>query len=116
MSSITEKKLRKIRVSGKGETEQYAFASALGNIQKQIASEKDVLLRIEPVEVDLIAAKKCSYTERFLFFFFPRKRTVYQLELEVSVQVSQIDLTKIDFSEEMIANPERLNLSFLTRR
>ena len=41
-----------VTVEGKGDSKQHAFASALGNIQKKMMQESEVILRIEPVEVE----------------------------------------------------------------
>lgn len=45
-----------VTVEGKGDSKQHAFASALGNIQKKMMQESEVILRIEPVEVEVIKA------------------------------------------------------------
>lgn len=72
---------QKVIVSGKGETKQHAFASALAEIQNKIMEQSNVLLRIEPVNVDILKAVENKYTERFLFFFFPRQCISYEVEL-----------------------------------
>ncbi len=59
---------QKVIVSGKGETKQHAFASALAEIQNKIMEQSNVLLRIEPVNMDILKAVENKYTERFLFF------------------------------------------------
>ena len=41
--------------------------------QKVLKETTEVLIRIEPKEVTIRQAKEQVYTEKFLFFFFPRK-------------------------------------------
>ena len=41
-----------VTVEGEGDSKQHAFASALGQIQKKMMQESEVILRIEPIEVD----------------------------------------------------------------
>lgn len=108
---------KKVVVSGKGDTKQNAFASALNDIQAQILKEsKDVLLRIEPVSVQILTAEEQTYTERFLFFFFPRERTQYEVRLEVTVAIQQIALDQVSFTEKQVADPQGIALPFLSKR
>ncbi len=62
--------------------------------------QSNVLLRIEPVNVDILKAVENKYTERFLFFFFPRQRISYEVELSVTVAVTEIKLADISFSQQ----------------
>lgn len=87
-----------VTVSGKGSTKQKAFAAALSSVQGKILRETDkVLLRIEPEDVRVINAEEKIRTEKFLFFFLPRKKTEYSVTLEITVSVTSIDTDKIDF-------------------
>ena len=56
------------------------------------------LLRIEPVDVQVLKATLRVNTERFLFFFLPREKRVYSVELAITVNVSVIDTEQVDFS------------------
>ena len=78
--SVQDRQQVVVTVEGKGDSKQHAFASALGEIQKKMMQESEVILRIEPVEVEVVKAVQQSYKERFLFFFFPRIRTHYYAE------------------------------------
>ncbi|MBW7981652.1 DUF4312 family protein [Enterobacillus tribolii] len=87
-----------VTVSGKSNTKQKAFAAALSSVQGQILRETDkVLLRIEPEDVRVIRAEEKITTEKFLFFFLPRKKKEYSVTLEITVSVTSIDTDKIDF-------------------
>ncbi|MDQ8216523.1 DUF4312 family protein [Enterococcus faecium] len=107
---------QKVTVSGKGETKQHAFASALAEIQNKIMEQSNVLLRIEPVNVDILKAVENKYTERFLFFFFPRQRISYEVELSVTVAVTEIKLADISFSQQMIEDPNGIAIPFVTKK
>ena len=104
---------QKVIVSGKGETKQHAFASALAEIQNKIMEQSNVLLRIEPVNVDILKAVENKYTERFLFFFFPRQRISYEVELSVTVAVKLAD---ISFSQQMTEDPNGIAIPFVTKK
>lgn len=99
--NATNKNRTEVIVSGKGESEQTAFASALSSIQKKIMSESsDVILRIEPVDVSILKAEKETKKEKFMFFFFPREKTTYSIELRVEVEITTILLKNVEFTEK----------------
>lgn len=88
----------KVRVEGTGKTKEQAINFALGQIQKKIlAEQKAMLIRIEPLGVTVLEALEQNYTERFMLFFFPRKRQTYKVVLEVSVQCQLLDVNEIEF-------------------
>ncbi|CAH0532778.1 hypothetical protein VST7929_00624 [Vibrio stylophorae] len=85
-------------VSGQGETRQQAFAAALSQIQPTLLkNNQKVLLRIEPQDVKVLSAEEKERTEKFLFFFLPRKRQQYRVKLEVTVNLTYIDVEQVDF-------------------
>lgn len=87
-------------VEGVGNTKEQAISIALGNIQKKILSEqKGMIIRIEPLHVEVIEAKELMYTERFLFIFFPRKRQKYKVVLDVDVNLFILEVDKIQFEQ-----------------
>ena len=98
---------QKVIVSGKGETKQHAFASALAEIQNKI---------MEQSNVDILKAVENKYTERFLFFFFPRQRISYEVELSVTVAVTEIKLADISFSQQMTEDPNGIAIPFVTKK
>ncbi|MCH3669361.1 DUF4312 family protein, partial [Enterococcus faecium] len=90
--------------------------SALAEIQNKIMEQSNVLLRIEPVNVDILKAVENKYTERFLFFFFPRQRISYEVELSVTVAVTEIKLADISFSQQMTEDPNGIAIPFVTKK
>lgn len=105
-----------VTVEGKGDSKQHAFASALGQIQKKMMQESEVILRIEPIEVNVIEAKQKTYKERFLFFFFPRNKTTYHVELEVTVNVTTLQVDEVAFTQEMTDDPEGNQIPVISKK
>ncbi|ARJ42340.1 cytoplasmic protein [Pantoea alhagi] len=88
-----------VLVNGKGDTQSRAFADALSHVQhKVLQSTQKVLLRIEPQDVKVIRAQQSVRKEKFLFFFLPRERRSYSVELEITVNVTVIDTDKVEFT------------------
>ena len=88
-----------VKVSGKGDSKEKAFADALSRVQNTLLkSTSKVLLRIEPAEVKVLQAWQQVRKEKFLFFFLARERQSYGVELEITVNVSVVDTAKIDFA------------------
>lgn len=88
----------KVQVSGQGKTKNEAFSSALNQIQKTILKQHDqLILRIEPVDIEVLKSEYNEKTERFLFLFFPRVKTNYFVSLEVTVDVTLFSLEDVDF-------------------
>lgn len=87
-----------VRVTGKGETKGQAFAAALGNVQNTVLkSTQNILLRIEPQDVKVLRAEEKVRREKFLFFFLARDRKQYLVELDITVNVTIIDIDKVNF-------------------
>ncbi|WP_421218650.1 DUF4312 family protein [Aeromonas jandaei] len=90
----------KVTVSGKGATRQQAFASALSQVQPTLLKDnQQVLLRIEPVDVQVLKAEESVRVEKFLFFFLPRQRREYRVQLEITVQVTSLDVARVTFTQ-----------------
>jgi len=90
----------RVTVSGKGTTRQQAFAAALSQVQPTLLKDNpQVLLRIEPVDVQVLAAEESVRVEKFLFFFLPRQRHEYRVQLEITVQVTALDVAKVTFTQ-----------------
>lgn len=90
----------KVTVSGKGTTRQQAFASALSQVQPTLLKDnQQVLLRIEPVDVQVLKAEESVRVEKFLFFFLPRQRREYRVQLEITVQVTSLDVARVTFTQ-----------------
>lgn len=87
-----------VTVSGKSDTKQKAFAAALSSVQGALLREsKKVFLRIEPVDIKVIKAEEKITTEKFLFFFLLRKKYLYSVTIDVTVNMTTVDTDKIDF-------------------
>ena len=86
-------------VNGKGTTRQQAFAAALSQVQPSLLKDNPrVMLRIEPVGVQVLKAEESVRVEKFLFFFLPRQRCEFRVQLEITVKVSSLDVDKVDFT------------------
>ncbi|HID0998074.1 DUF4312 family protein [Enterobacter hormaechei] len=82
-----------VRVKGKGDAKARAFADALNHVQAAVMkASPHILLRIEPQDVQVVQAQ-----EAFLFFFLRRERRTYSVELDVTVNVTAINLDQVDF-------------------
>ncbi|UHA74249.1 DUF4312 family protein [Paenibacillus sp. 481] len=100
-----------LALTGKGDTKLKAFQSIFSQVKTTVAKQNpDVLLRIEPMDVEVVSAKALSYTERFLGFLFPRRRTIYELSVKVKVQLRYVSLSDIEFEaqEESLTKVQRV--------
>ncbi|PWC09551.1 cytoplasmic protein [Brenneria roseae subsp. americana] len=87
-----------VRVRGKGETKSRAFADALNHVQATVMqSSPHILLRIEPQDVQVVHAREAVRKEAFLFFFLRRERRTFSVEVDVTVNVTAINLDNVDF-------------------
>ena len=87
-----------VRVEGKGENKAAAFSAALSQVQRTVLkSTQNILLRIEPQDVKVLKAELSVKNEKFLFFFLPRERKTYSVELDITVSVTIINTDKVDF-------------------
>lgn len=103
MGNVTAKKRQVIQVEGTGKEQNLAFANALNQIHNRVLKEKDdVIVRIEPVAIQIIKAEQETYTERFFFFFLPRKRADYRVLLNVEVEITLIEMETISFVEKKL--------------
>lgn len=87
-----------VNVSGKGESKERAFADALSRVQNTVLKATNkVLLRIEPQDVKVVQARQSVRKEKFLFFFLARERRSYSVELDITVNVTVIDIDSVNF-------------------
>lgn len=87
-----------VSVNGKGESKSRAFADALNQVQGAVMkASPHILLRIEPQDVQVVYAREAVRKEAFLFFFLRRERRTFSVELDVTVNVTAINLDKVDF-------------------
>jgi uncharacterized protein (TIGR03578 family) len=97
---MKEQSVLKVRVTGKSDTKEGAFAAALSQVQREVMkSTSNVLLRIEPMQVEVVSAEETRINEKFLFFFLPREKKSYSVKLEITVNVSMIDPEKVQFTQ-----------------
>ncbi|VYU46792.1 DUF4312 family protein [Metakosakonia massiliensis] len=95
---MKEQFITTVRVKGKGETKARAFSDALNHVQAAVMNASPhILLRIEPQEVEVVHAHEATRKEAFLFFFLRRERRTYSVELDVTVNVTAINLDKVAF-------------------
>lgn len=87
-----------VRVKGAGNSKQKAFATALGQVQREVLKNScNIILRIEPLDVSVVSAFADISTEKFLFFFLPRKKEFYEITLDVVIDVTFVDMSHIEF-------------------
>ncbi|GKX61906.1 DUF4312 family protein [Pragia fontium] len=87
-----------VRVSGRGDTKQKAIADALNSVQRTVLKESsNIILRIEPLDVEVINATVKVTKEKFLFVFFPRDREFYSVVLDVALDVTLLNVQEIRF-------------------
>lgn len=109
MEKVTTKKRQVIQVEGTGKEKNLAFANALNQIHNRVLKEKDdVIVRIEPQDIQIVRAEQEIFMERFFFFFFPRKRADYRVLLDVEVEITLIEMDAITFVEKKVTDPNGL--------
>lgn len=95
---MKEQYTTQVQVKGRGDSKEKAFANALGNVQNTVLkSTQNILLRIEPQDVTVLNAELSVKNEKFLFFFLPRERKTYSVELDITVNVTIINTDKVVF-------------------
>lgn len=95
---MKEQLTKTVRVSGKGDTKSKAFADALSHVQGTVMkATSHILLRIEPQDVKVVKAQVAVRKEAFLFIFLRRERHSFSVELDVTVQVTSINLDNVNF-------------------
>ncbi|MGK0551687.1 DUF4312 family protein [Enterococcus faecalis] len=115
--SLTKQTVQKVLVAGKGENKTTAFANALAEVSKKVMKDSaEVLLRIEPKQVQLVTAKSTTVTERFLWFFLPRKRTTYYVQLEVEVAIQSIAVQEVPFHQSIDEQANKQLIPFLSKK
>lgn len=117
MEKVTIKKRQIIQVEGTGKEKNQAFANALNQIHNRVLKEKnDVIIRIEPLDIQVVKAEQETFTERFLFFFLPRTRADYRVLLDVEVEITLIEMETIQFVEKRVTDPNGLPLPFAKKK
>ena len=113
MDNVTMKQRQNIQVEGTGKEKNLAFANALNQIHNRVLKEKnDVIVRIEPLDIQVVKAEQETFTERFFFFFLPRTRADYRVLLDVEVEITLIEMETIPFVEKRVTDPNGLPIPF----
>lgn len=105
MENIIYEKDKQVAVTGNAKDKKGAFADALNKIAKEVvASESDLVFKIEPKSFEVEHLKEISTKEHFLFFFFPRIRTSYEVKLNALVHlecaaVENVSCQKVDVND-----------------
>lgn len=75
-----------------------------------------MIVRIEPLDIQIIRAEQETFTERFLFFFLPRTRADYRVLLDVEVEITLIEMEMIPFVEKRVTDPNGLPIPFSKKK
>lgn len=90
-----------LELRGKGHTKEQAFGQIFQQIQPVIQKQnKELPIRIEPLDMQVLSAREYSITERFMGFLFPRKKYTYEVHAKVTVRLCCIEMSKIVFGQE----------------
>ena len=88
-------------LEGGGGSKEAAFSNALAGLQKSIAEGgRYLIIRIEPLEVELIEGSERRRAEKFMFFFMKRDVSVFHVKIRVKVRVFRIDMDACNFAAE----------------
>ena len=87
-----------LSLCGTGESKERAFNDVFSQIKPLVAKTfSNIILQIEPQEVEVISAIETSYTEKFLGILFPREKKRYDIAVIITVQLRMIDTSQIQF-------------------
>ena len=97
MKNVIQAEDRNIVVKGKAKNKKEAFANAINQVARNLGAKKDDLIfKIEPKSFEVEELKEIDEKEHFLFFFFPRIRKSYEVQLRVLVHVEYVCVNEID--------------------
>ena len=97
MKNVIQAEDRNILVKGKAKNKKEAFANAINQVARNLgAKEDDLIFKIEPKSFEVEELKEIDEKEHFLFFFFPRIRKSYEVQLRVLVHVEYVCVNEID--------------------
>lgn len=98
---MIENKELMVTVSGKGNTKEEAVSRALSTIQKKLFADLDqLIIKAEPEKIEVVEAIVEEYTERFMFFFLPRKRIRCAVKLNVHVILKTLDVNQMNWRKK----------------
>lgn len=91
----------KFMLEGQGGTEREALQHIFHQIKPHLEEKGgEILLRIEPRNMEITDASVRVYTEKFMGILFPRERKVYMIRAEVTVSVCSVLPGSISYREE----------------
>ncbi|AWM74740.1 DUF4312 family protein [Lactobacillus kullabergensis] len=97
MKNVIQAEDRNILVKGKAKNKKEAFANAINQVARNLGAKEDNLIfKIEPKSFEVEELKEIDEKEHFLFFFFPRIRKSYEVQLRVLVHVEYVCVNEID--------------------
>lgn len=90
-----------LRLSGRAETKEGAFNKIFGQIKQMVARQtSDLVVRIEPVAVEVVTATQTIQKERLFGLFFPRTRTNYDITVDIQVRLGVVEIETIRFQQQ----------------
>ena len=99
MKNVIQAEDRNIVVKGKAKNKKEAFANAINQVARNLGAKEDNLIfKIEPKSFEVEELKEIDEKEHFLFFFFPRIRKSYEVQLRVLVHVEYVCVNEIESS------------------
>lgn len=109
MENIIYEKDKQVSVTGSAKDKKGAFANALNKIAKKVAaSESDLIFKIEPKSFEVEHLKEISTKEHFLFFFFPRICTSYEVKLNALVHLECAAIENVSCQEIDLKDNDQL--------
>lgn len=89
-------RLMSIEVLGNGPTSDQAISNAISSIKKTVFNElEELIVRIEPNEIEVVEAVITERKERFMFILFPRVKRVFSIKLRVEVELKLLNTSVI---------------------
>ena len=96
MKNVIQAEDRNIVVKGKAKNKKEAFANAINQVARNLGAKEDNLIfKIEPKSFEVEELKEIDEKEHFLFFFFPRIRKSYEVQLRVLVHVEYVCVNEV---------------------
>lgn len=101
MDNVYKEMTQTLRLTGTADTKEGAFNKIFGQIKHVVARQtSDLVVRIEPVAVEIVQAKESIYKERLFGLFFPRTRTKYDITVDIQVRLGIVDVANIPFQRQ----------------
>lgn len=94
-------RIESLRLTGSGDTKEGAFNKIFGQIKHVVARQtSDLVVRIEPVRIEVVSSTESMYKERLFGLFFPRTRTRYDITVDIQVRLGVVDVASIPFQTQ----------------